>query len=136
MKNQIENRLDNIKRYGGVALKKSRINILDYPWKDDDREWFKKNPMRSHRTRMPFIGESDKESAKAPAGHIFIILIRQVEPGSRVRVGFYLNADWLPVPDDEAIAHTIFEIATHNEQIPSNGKEMNALITKYSAISS
>ena len=35
--------------------------------------------------RMPFPGEYDEEAADAPPGHVLIVLVRQVEPGSRIR---------------------------------------------------
>ena len=61
------------------------------------------------------------------------MLVRQVEPGSRMRAGFYLNADWLPVPDDEAFAHTLFEVAVRREAVPPDRQALCTLIEKYRA---
>src|SRR5262245_32523191 len=88
-----------------------------HPWKSDDREWFERNRSRSHRVRMPFPGEVDKEAINAPAGHVLTMLLRQVEPGTRLKAGFYLNANLLPVPDDEAVAHALFKLAVGREAV-------------------
>jgi hypothetical protein len=128
-----DKRLGDIERRGGVA-RSPMVNILDYPWKSDDRTWFEQNPERSHRVRMPFPGELDEEVAKVPAEHALIVLLRQVEPGNRLKAGFYLHADLLPVPDSEAIAHALFEVATRREPVPPDGKALGALIEKYCAV--
>ena len=94
------------------------VNLPDGPWKDDDRIWFEQNRERSHRVRMPFPGEYDAEAAKAPTGHVLIVLVRQVEPGMRIRPAVSLNADLLPLPDDEAVAHALFEVAMRREAVP------------------
>jgi hypothetical protein len=107
------------------------VNLLDRPWKSDDRAWFERNPSRAHRVRMPFPGEADKEAAETPAGHALILLLRQVEPGTRIKVGFHLNAELLPVPDDEAIAHALFEVAVGHEPVPRDQQARFALIEKY-----
>jgi hypothetical protein len=121
---------------GGIEVTGKALLMLDYPWKTDDRVWFKENPKRSHRIRMPFTGEFDELGAKVPAGHALIILVRQVKPGTRTRHGFYLNADLIPVPDDETIAHALFDVATRREPMPRNTGALNALIAKYAARSS
>ena len=126
-----DEQFEGIEKHGDVELTGKALSMLDYPWKTDDRVWFGKNPRRSHRVRMPFPGEFDELGAKAPAGHALVILVRQVKPGTRARHSFYLNADLLPVPDDEAIAHTLFEVATEREPLPRNGWALNALIAKY-----
>jgi hypothetical protein len=121
--------LDGIIRRGGAAGARN-VSVLDSPWKDDDREWFEQNRERSHRARMPFPDEADEEAAKAPAGHTLILLVRQVEPGTRLKAGFFINAVLLPVPDDEAVAHALFEIATGREAAP-NCEALRALVEKY-----
>jgi hypothetical protein len=125
-----DKRLDSIERYGG-GVRGTHVNVLDHPWTDDDRNWFAQNQERSHRARMPFPGEADKEAAGTPAGHALIVLLRQVEPGSRIRAGFYLNADLMPLPDDEATAHGLFEMAVGREAVPSDRQALCALIEKY-----
>ena len=81
---------------------------------------------------MPFPGEYDAEAAKTPAGHVLIVLVRQVEPGSRIRPRVYLSADLLPVPDDEAAAHALFEVAMRREAMPPDRQALCALTKKYS----
>ena len=81
---------------------------------------------------MPFPGEYDAEALDAPPGHVLIVLVRQVEPGSRIRPRFYLSNDLLPVPDDEAAAHALFEVAMQREAVPPDRQALCALIEKYS----
>ena len=108
-----------------------RINLDDSPWKDDDTAWFEQNPGRSHRMRMPFACESDKEVAETRCGYGLIMLVRQVEPDCRVRARPYLRADLLPLPDDEATAHGLFEVAVRHEGMPADREALDALIAKY-----
>ena len=80
---------------------------------------------------MPFPGECDEEIAKTPAGHALIMLVRQVEPGSRIKARLFLDVVSLPVPDDEAVIHALFEIATGREALPPDIEALGALIKKY-----
>jgi hypothetical protein len=132
-----DKKLDTITRQGGVEGP-FNVSRLNHPWKDDDRDWFERNPTRAHRVRMPFPGEVDEFPAEAhekeaPAGRALIILVRQFEPGYRSRAGFYLNSRLLPVPDDEAVAHALFEVAGRREPVPSNQQAFLALVEKYTA---
>jgi hypothetical protein len=104
------------------------VNVLDSPWKDEDRGWFERNQKRSHRLRMPLPGEGDEEAAKTPAEHALILLVRQVEPGKRIRAAVSISANLLPVPDDEAAAHALFEVAMQREAVPSDRQALRALI--------
>jgi hypothetical protein len=99
----------------------------------DDRDWFERNQERSHRARMPFPGELDEEAAKTPAGHALIVLVRQVEPGSRLRAAFYLNADLRTTADDEGVAQTLFDVAVRREAVPPDSEALCTLIEKYRA---
>ena len=99
----------------------------------DDRDWFEWNQKRSHRARMPFPGELDEEAAKTPAGHALIVLVRQVEPGSRPRAAFYLNADLPPTADDEGVAQALFDVAVGREAVPPDSEALCTLIEKYRA---
>jgi hypothetical protein len=105
------------------------IHVLDRPWKKDDRDWFERHAERSHRARLPFAGEV--EQSAAPQGHQLLMLVRQVEPGKRIRAGLFISSQLPPVPDVEAIAHALFDVATEREPIPRDGKAMLALIRKY-----
>jgi len=50
-------------------------------------------------------------------------------------VGFFISNELLPVPDDEAVAHAFFDIATERVPIPRNGGEaLRALIEKYQQV--
>jgi hypothetical protein len=59
------------------------------------------------------------------------MLLRQVEPGKRIKAGFFVPSQVLPVPDAEAVAHALFDIATEREPMPRNRGAMHALIEKY-----
>ena len=98
----------------------------------DDRDWFERNQERSHRARMPFPGELDEEAAKTPAGHALIVLVRQVEPGSRLRAAVYLNADLPPTADDEGVAQE-FDVAVRREAVPRDSEALCTPIEKYRA---
>ena len=127
---ETDRRIDGVERRGGVRT--SEVNLLDSPWKDDDRIWFEQNRSRSHRLRMPFAGEFDQEAAKTPTGHVLIVLVRQVEPGTRARAWLYLDVVPLPgTPRDEAAAHALFEVARGREAMPPDVKSFDALIEKY-----
>jgi hypothetical protein len=88
------------------------------PWKNDDADWFRANPTRSHRARHAHPGE-------VPPGQelMAMVLVRQVEPGSRVRIGFYPNPDQPPIPDDEEIIHAMFDAVVESE---SSGEPLTA----------
>jgi hypothetical protein len=131
-----DKQVEDFERHGDVEFTGEALLLLDHPWKTDDRAWFEHNPQRSHRVRIPFTGEFDDLGAKAPAGHALIILVRQARPGTRLRCGFYFNTALLPVPDDEALIHAIFEIAARREPVPGNMQALNALREKYVARSS
>ena len=123
----------DIERHGGVGdgMRISKVNFSATPWIVDDDNWFAQNPSRSHRVRMPFPGECDEAVAKAPAGTALIILVRQVKPGTRVRAGNVFGTNFLPVPDDEATIHALFEVAMGREPVPPDDEALRALIEKY-----
>jgi hypothetical protein len=124
-----DKRLADVERRGG-GIHASEVVLLDHPWKDDDREWFKQHPSRSHRMRMPFPGELD--GVEIPAGRKMIMFVRQVEPGQRLRAAFDPDVVLLPgSPHDEAFAHALFEVAVGREAIPSDSEALDALIKKY-----
>jgi hypothetical protein len=127
-----DKRLADVERHGGIDLP-IKPELAERPWKDDDRIWFERNPKRAHRARLPFPGEADQEVAEVPAGWALVLLLRQVEPGTRLKAGFYLLADALPVPDDEALIHAMFEIAVGHEPMPRNPQAFSDLREKYTA---
>jgi hypothetical protein len=123
---------DTLRRGGFPGDIHTPINVLDNPWKKDDRAWFEQHPERSHRTRLLYPGEHDEFMEDTPPGHQYLVTVRQVSPGNRLKAGFYINNEMLPVPDDEEVAHVLFEIGSKREPIPASGEEFRALLNKYS----
>jgi hypothetical protein len=109
----------------------SRVNFTATAWITNDDDWFAQNPSRSHRARAPLSGECDEKIAMAPPGTALIILVRQIKPGTRLRVGQIFGANFLPVPDDEATIHALFEVAMKREPVPPDDEALRALIEKY-----
>jgi hypothetical protein len=135
---EIWKRLDEV-----IALQQRDITAANKQFEGgtDDRTWFEQNPQRSHRARMPFPGEEfllsggDDGANSLPECTSFI-LVRQIKPDTRIRRGFYLNTALLPVPDDEALIHAMFEIASSREPAPRTMQEFTALRDKYAILSS
>jgi hypothetical protein len=137
-----DERIGNAERLGGVQHL-SDATVLDSPWKTDDARWFKEHPQRAHRLRPPLPGEIDgtalADLAKARAGSVVIMVIRQVEPGSRMRGGLCLDVRMLVpdagsgMPDDESFAHALFDLAVEREAAPTTVEEFCLLVEKYAA---
>jgi hypothetical protein len=127
-----DERIAAIERQGGIGDRRCRVSVGEAPWKEDDRTWFASHPGRAHRVRRPFPGEADEELAVVPAGHALMTVVRQVVPGSRVRLGFCLEVGLLPLPDDEGVGHALFEIGMKREPMPPNWGALADLIEKYS----
>jgi hypothetical protein len=123
---------DNAERRGGVG-RPPEVNFVDSLWKEDDRAWFERNRGRAHRVRMPFPGEANKEAANLSAGQALVMLVRQIEPGARLRAAVFLDANLPPLPDDEATAHALLEAAAGHEPMPRDRQALCALVKKYSA---
>ena len=123
--------LDGVERSGGYAGVTPQVNVLDSPWKIDDREWFEQNQKRPHRLRMPFPGECDENAAKTPAEHTLIILVRQIEPRKRFRAAISISDKLLPVPADEATTHALLEVAMGREAMPPDRQALLHLVEKY-----
>jgi hypothetical protein len=81
------------------------------PLSCDDRKWFAANPQRSHRLRPAFPGElaASRVSIPMPSGHEVQYLVRQVEPGKRIRLPFCRDIA-CPIPGIEPIVHALFDI--------------------------
>jgi hypothetical protein len=124
--------VDDMMRCGGDMPVIPKLNLVDSPWKDDDREWFEENPKRSHRMRLPFPGEADKEAAKTPAGTTLVIMVQQTRPGFRYRATVHVSTNLLPLPDDEAASHALFEAARGHESMPPDRQSLCTLAQKYS----
>jgi hypothetical protein len=59
------------------------------------------------------------------------MLVRQVQPGARLRAAVPLDANLLPLPDDEAAVHALFEVAMGREALPPDRQALSTLIKKY-----
>jgi hypothetical protein len=73
----------------------------------DDRRWFAAHPYRAHRIRPPGIGERQTMRGQHPGTKMFVV-VRQVEPGVRVRQPVWLTRT---PPKTEPVAHAIFDLA-------------------------
>jgi hypothetical protein len=111
-----------------AAACQNLIAATDTPWKANDRAWFRQNPKRAHRVRKALPGEFDEGT---PAGHVTIAVVQQTTPGARRRGCFHIRADLLPAPDDEAIAHALFQISARCEPMPDSDEAFCVLIERY-----
>jgi hypothetical protein len=125
---RIDKELEDIERHSGTRLAAvTKVYLNDYLWTVDDELWFERNRERSHRVRLPFPSEFDAYAASS-AEHELVVLVRQI---TRLTVALSIPIEWLPVPNDEAVGHCLFEIAVGNEEMPPDGKALSALIDKY-----
>jgi hypothetical protein len=104
---------DDASNRAGISTARSSVNVLPSLWKSDDAAWFAENRDRSHRLRPAFPGEaetlpSDYSDTVLPPRHEFQMLVRQVEPGQRIRTAFARNLD-TPIPDIEPVIHALFD---------------------------
>lgn len=105
--------VSDIQRRAGIQAKNGQLNLSDSPWKEDDAAWFSTHPTRSHRLR-PLIASEGATIPRVyfeslPPEHEVQIVVRQIEPGKRVRAPFGRNTA-IPIPDDEDIIHAIFDM--------------------------
>jgi hypothetical protein len=135
---KIDQVASSIATKGGVPSKMPRINTASSPWKDDDAGWFKANKSRAHRLRPAFPGEIDALQAGSdkdeppPIGHEFQILVRQVEPGTRMRIVFCRNME-VPIPDLEPLIHAIFDVISASKGGVVSSREVADLAMQYAA---
>ena len=102
-----------VMRQAGIQKQAKGVFLGEHPWKADDAAWFKSHPDRSHRLRPVLEGEAEMVSAsipkdQIPPNHRVEIIVRQVEPGKRIRGSFCRNTE-LDIPDQEEIIHAIFD---------------------------
>jgi len=131
---RIDQAADAIKAKGGMATKKPRINTTGSAWKADDALWFETHQARAHRLRPAFPGELEGMSPSEflPAGHEYQVLVRQVEPGTRLRMVFGRNLE-VPIPDVEPLIHAMFDMVADSEGGVLNTKQVAELALKYAA---
>lgn len=116
------------------------VTFSERPWKTDDQIWFKANPDRSHRLRQLFPGElatlrrHPEEPDLIPAGHEPQVLVRQVEPGKRIRISFYRNLA-IDIPDIEPLLHAMFDLVSGDRTDAISTGEVAKLALKYAASS-
>jgi hypothetical protein len=102
-----------VARRAGLAEGRAKLFTQTTAWKTDDAAWFEAHPDRSHRLRSLLGDEASASGFSAlgamPDRHEMQILVRQVEPGKRMRLPFGRNLD-VPIPDDEPVLHALFDI--------------------------
>jgi hypothetical protein len=128
-----KNTAADMAKRAGVAAEEPQLRLRDSPWKADDSKWFEANPLRSHRMRLPFPGELETENADQapPPEHEVKILVRQVEPGWRIRRSF-LQYKAVPIPDVEPVIHALFDLVSQRPQTQSiSGRELAELALRY-----
>ncbi|MDR7155249.1 hypothetical protein J2W40_002071 [Sphingobium xenophagum] len=127
-----------VARKAGLKDGKAKLFTQNTQWKSDDAAWFESHPDRSHRLR-PLIGDEAQISGFSnnfamPDRHVMQILVRQVEPGKRMRLPFGRNLDE-SIPDDETVLHALFDIVSGDAQEGSviSTEMMRAAIDRYQA---
>lgn len=131
-----QSEVTDLVRRAGVPQAPAKIFRQETAWKDDDARWFEQHPARSHRLRQPIADEAEKSNFAAidmPARHELQVLVRQIEPGQRMRVPFGRNLD-VPIPDDEIVLHALFDIVVSQRGggPAITGEAMAAAIERYS----
>ena len=104
-----------VARRAGLPEGKTRLFTEASTWKTDDAAWFETHADRSHRLRSLHVGEAEASGfpvhIKMPERHEMQVLVRQIEPGKRVRLPFGRNLD-VPIPDDETVLHALADIVS------------------------
>lgn len=117
----------------GLGTKAAATFLRDTAWKADDAAWFAARQRRSHRLRSLLPGEFEPlpsaiRNASVPDGHELQVLVRQVEPGQRVRTFFARNLG-VEIPDDEAVIHALFDLVSQRSAAPDDPITADALAT-------
>jgi hypothetical protein len=135
--------LDAPQRAGVDAAHLTGPNLYPTPWKADDARWFASHPGRSHRLRQRFPGEGfGRDIPNLDQVQVDLVLIRQIEPGTRVRKPFMWRAcmpDFLTAMRDavelcehsEAAAHALFDLPS--KTVPINVAEIGQWIGQYAS---
>ncbi len=125
------------KARAGITGRRGQVSLMDTPWKADDAAWFQAHPDRAHRLRPLLKGELESFPAAAvptalPSDHEIQIVIRQVEPGQRIRMPFGRNLA-TPIPDIEAVTHALFDAVSQRRDASRNisVEEVAALAKRY-----
>ncbi|WHU03665.1 hypothetical protein [Sphingomonas sp. NIBR02145] len=124
-----------VARRAGFPAGKAKLFTQTTAWKSDDAAWFENHPTRSHRLR-PLIGDEAEvsgftHSTLMPLRHEMQILVRQVEPGKRMRLSFGRNLD-VPIPDDEEVLHALFDLVSEGgEGSVISAEAMRAALARF-----
>lgn len=106
---------DELSRTAGMPQGRPIVSLENTSWKADDAAWFQANPGRSHRFRPMHDGEEATfppaytNRQLLPPQHEMQMLVRQIEPGKRIRIPFGRNLE-IPIPDIEEIVHALFDV--------------------------
>jgi hypothetical protein len=92
---------------------------------EDDRCWFEAHPRRQYRIRpyLPGDGLVDYRPADLQPGRCRLTVVRQIQPGERVRLVFW---GALPLPTGEQVAMRIFQVVMRKSGDVVNGHGRNA----------
>jgi hypothetical protein len=122
----------------GIHSNNMQLNLSESPWKAEDAAWFGAHPNRSHRLRPLIANEGTTIPPvyfeSLPPEHEVQIVVRQVEPGKRIRAPFGRNLS-IPIPDNEEFIHAIFDMVfkTDRKQAVIGMREVAELANKYAA---
>ena len=61
-----------------------------------------------------------------------MMIVRQIKPGVSIRPAVSVDVGLLPIPNDEATAHALFEAAMGREHLPPDPQALRELSKKYS----
>jgi hypothetical protein len=125
-------RIDVVRRAGIPNSDAIVFADADTPWSQSDRAWFAARPQRAHRLRPPLDGELAqllRYPEQVPPGHATEVLVRQVQPGLRVRRAFHRNVR-IGIPDNETVLHALFDIIA--QQRPASVRDVATLALLYS----
>lgn len=103
-------------------------------WKTDDARWFAAHPTRSHRVRAV----SDEEivaldqSSELKPGYRRACIVRQIEPGMRLRYIFNLTSAF-EIPDIEEVLHALLDKVMRNGDLDLDLGAVAELARQYAA---
>jgi hypothetical protein len=132
----LDKAVDDVMRKGGIQSSPTSISITDNPWKLDDAAWFKSHSDRSHRLRPLHPDEITTlpvgiTNAEMPDNHDWVILVRQVKQGQRIRTAFCKNKEAY-IPDVEEVIHVIFDIVIRGDGSGViSAEKVAALVAEY-----
>lgn len=110
---QRDEEIGALSKRGGIKGAPAGIYREETFWKEDDAAWFEKHPQRSHRLRSLIGDEAEQCGFNAlgqmPPRHEIQVVVRQVQPGARIRTPFGRNLA-MPIPDEEAVIHALFDV--------------------------